>query len=59
MIGTYNDNNLCKSSNSNSNGNGNVAQFGKKLEQCTNQEYSVSIEQLDTISNNEIAYSDF
>ena len=68
MIGTYNDNNLCKSStsdskqqcnNSSKDAICNVAKFGKKLEQCTNQEYSVSIDQLDTISNNDISYDDF
>lgn len=70
-IGTYNDNKLCKSSNSNSNSNStskqrqtkdvicNLQQFGKKLEQCTNQEYSVSVNQLDNISNNNIPHDDF
>ena len=70
MISTYNDNNLCKSRNnigtSKHKGNTsskdaicNVAQFGKKLEQCTNQEYTVSIDQLDKISNNDIPHDDF
>ena len=73
-IGTYNDNNLCKSKNSIRNNIGNskqqdnksskdvicnLAQFGKKLEQCTNQEYTVSIDQLDKINNNEILYDEF
>ena len=64
-VGTYNDNNLCKNG-SCKNGNKssrdaicNVAQFGKKLEQCTNQEYSVSVDQLDKISNNYISHDDF
>jgi hypothetical protein len=65
--GTYNDNNLCKNNTSNiklvQNKNKdaicNLAQFGKKLEQCTNQEYSVSVDQLDKISSNDIPYDDF
>jgi hypothetical protein len=61
IVGTYNDNNLCKTSSckndnkSNRDAICNVAQFGKKLEQCTNQEYSVSVVQLDKISNNYIS----
>jgi hypothetical protein len=65
IVGTYNDNNLCKTSSckndnkSNRDAICNVAQFGKKLEQCTNQEYSVSVVQLDKISNNYIPNDDF
>jgi hypothetical protein len=65
IVGTYNDNNLCKNGickNDNKSSRDaicNVAQFGKKLEQCTNQEYSVSDVQLDKISNNYIPYEDF
>ena len=67
-IGTYNDNTLCKQKNRNGNSNGdsknkdaicNVVPFGKKLEQCTNQDYSVSISQLDTISTNVIPNDEF
>lgn len=66
-IGTYNDNNLCKSKtsssklgqNKNKDAICNLVQFGKKLEQCTNQEYSVSVDQLDKISSNYIPYDDF
>jgi hypothetical protein len=55
-IGTYNDNNLC---NKNKDAICNVAQFGKTLEQCTNQEYSISNNQLSKISNNEIPQDNF
>jgi hypothetical protein len=71
-IRTYNDNNLCKNSNKTSNKTSNsntqninkdaicnLVPFGKKLEQCTNQEYSISIDQLNKISNNEIPYAEF
>ena len=54
--GIYNDN--CKVSwcgkNKNKDAICNVVQFGKPLEQCTNQDYKVSVDQLDNISNNEI-----
>ena len=63
--GTYNDNSLCNTGyckdikqNEKKDVICNVVQFGKKLEQCTNQEYSVSIDQLDKISNNSIAYDE-
>jgi hypothetical protein len=57
---TYNDNCLPNSSCTspiNKNGKNkdaicNVVHFGKPLEQCTNVNYSVSINQLDSISNN-------
>lgn len=67
-IGTYNDNTLCKVSSSRCRQQGNqqsqdaicnIVKFGKKLEQCTNQEYTVSINQLDKISNNAIPYDEF
>ncbi len=62
-IGTYNDNSLCNTTNCNQNKNKDaicsVATFGKKLEQCTNQDFSVSIGQLDEISNNEILHDKF
>ena len=64
-VGTYNDNNLCKNDlckNGNKSSRDaicNAAKFGKKLEQCTNQEYSVSVNQLDKISNNDITHEDF
>lgn len=34
----------------------NVVHFGKPLEQCTNQENTISIDQLENISNNEIKH---
>lgn len=59
--GTYND--ICKLPNCRVKSNGanrdaicNVVPFGKPLEQCTNQENTVSINQLDKISNNEIPH---
>jgi len=62
---TYNDNSLCKVGtckalqNTKKDAICNVVQFGKKLEQCTNQDNSVSIDQLEKISNNAISYEDF
>ena len=49
--GTYNDNQIC---NVNSNNLNKIVKFGKKLELCTNQDNSVSKEQLEYISTNEI-----
>jgi hypothetical protein len=37
----------------------NIVKFGKKLEQCTNQENSITKQQLDSISSNEIPSMDF
>lgn len=62
---TYNDNSLCTvgtcsaARDTKKDAICNVIQFGKKLEQCTNQDYSVSIDQLERISNNEISYEEF
>jgi hypothetical protein len=64
-VKTYNDNSLCKlgickaTRDTKKDAICNVVQFGKKLEQCTNQDNSVSIDQLEKISNNAISYEDF
>jgi hypothetical protein len=58
-IGTYNDNTCSTTTPKRKDAICNLVPFGKKLEQCTNQEYSVSIDQLDKISNNEIPNHEF
>lgn len=62
-IGTYNDNLLCRQNTSKGKQNKDaicsLVQFGKTLEQCTNQDYNVAIDQLDKISNNDVPQDNF